>query len=242
MLCALWGLPVFSHATEKNCIKSDFVIAIDSGHSKANPGAISASGIGEYFFNHHIAQLLLEELVSHGFSKVFLISQDGEGLGLDTRTRIALEKKANVLLSIHHDSVQPRYLSKWECNGRQLYHCERFRGYSLFYSSKNEKAEESLILAQAVGAKLRKNGFVASLHHAEKIKGENRPLVDRERGIFKFDNLVVLKTAKMPAILVECGIIVNKDEETSLGDPAYQRMFVTSIREAVEEVCEQGNS
>jgi hypothetical protein len=51
-------------------------------------------------------------------------------------------------------------------------------------------------------------------HHAEPIKGENRELVNPELGIYRFDDLIVLKSAAMPAALLECGVIVNRSEES----------------------------
>ena len=52
-------------------------------------------------------------------------------------------------------------------------------------------------------------GEKPSLYHAEPIAGENRPLLDRRLGVHRFDGLAVLKTATMPAVLVEAGVIVN---------------------------------
>ena len=38
-----------------------------------------------------------------------------------------------------------------------------------------------------------------TFHHAEPIKGENRELVNRDLGIYRFDDLIVLKSAATPA-------------------------------------------
>jgi N-acetylmuramoyl-L-alanine amidase len=241
MLCTVSQLMLSSSAMAEKCVKTDFVVAIDIGHSKARPGAISARGVEEFLFNQHLSRSLVQTLISHGFTQSFLINENGEDLSLTARTKIASEKKARLLLSIHHDSVQPRYLSTWEYDGKQLPHCELFQGYSLVYSPKNETGRMSLRFTQALGAELRKRGFVPALHHAEKIKGENHTLVDRDKGIYQYDNLGILNTAKMPAILIECGVIVNQYEELSLNNELYQQAFVTSIREAIERTCERWN-
>ena len=92
--------------------------------------------------------------------------------------------------------------------GAKLSYCDLFNGYSLFYSEKNANPRDSLTISRAIGSALQNNLFVPTLHHAEDIEGENRRLVDREKGVYQFDELIVLKTAKMPAVLLECGIIV----------------------------------
>jgi N-acetylmuramoyl-L-alanine amidase len=63
-------------------------------------------------------------------------------------------------------------------------------------------------------------GFQPSHYHADPVLGENRPVVDWQRGIFTNNNLLVLATARGAAVLVEAGVIVNPAEEAWLADPA----------------------
>jgi len=218
------------------------VVAIDIGHSKKNHGSISSRGIGEYQFNRNIAKLLLDELKNRDFTRAFLINENGAGISLTDRTKIANKKKSNIFISIHHDSVQPHYLSSWNYQGKQQFYSDLFRGYSLFYSEKNKEPENSLIFANLIGTELSTSGLVPTLHHADKINGENRELVDKKKGIYRFDDLVVLKTVNMPAVLLECGIIVNREEESLLSKPEYKKKLVSSITKAIEEACRKIDS
>ncbi|MFC1585548.1 N-acetylmuramoyl-L-alanine amidase [Fibrobacterota bacterium] len=215
--------------------REPLTVAIDIGHTLNHPGAVSARGKGEFLFNKNIAEQLLGELTARGFGGSFIINRDGGDIALTDRTRVAGEKRAGLFISIHHDSAQPRYLLTWKHGGSERFYVDSIRGYSLFYSGKNPRASESLAFAGFLGEELRRNGFSPTLHHAEKIEGENRPLVDAEKGIYRFDGLVVLKTAEMPAVLVECGVILNREEEQLLEHPVYQRMIVLSIADAVQE-------
>lgn len=206
------------------------LVAIDIGHTKATPGAISATGVGEFFFNETIARKLLQRLRERGSVEAFVV----KGGSLRQRADAANRKKADLFISIHHDSVQPVYLSSWTFNGRQYSYCDRYEGFSVFFSGKNAGPQASLAFGEILGEGMLKAGFRPSLHHSEPISGENRKLVDRYRGIYQVDDFQVLKLTRMPAVIVECGIIVNRQEERRLRDSAYQERIIAALVQAVD--------
>jgi N-acetylmuramoyl-L-alanine amidase len=207
------------------------------GHSPGSPGATSSRGVREYEFNRDLARLLLARLRGEGFKGSFVITEGREGLSLHERGEMANRAKADLLISIHHDSVQPFYLRRWSRGGRKLLYCDRFSGYSLFVCGSHGAYAESLILASLVGKRMREAGFRPSLHHAEPVEGEGRTLLDREKGIYRDDGLTILGTANMAAILLECGIIVNREEEAALATPAYRQKIVDVLVSAFKEFC-----
>lgn len=200
---------------------------------------LAPEGYKNFILIKILRNFCLETLTNMDSKKTFIINERGNDISLTERTAMADKLKADLLLSIHHDSVQPQYLLPWIYEGKEFFYCDKFNGYSLFYSERNHESESSLEFAHLLGSELQSNLFVPTLHHAEKIKGENRLLVDKEKGIYEFSDLIVLKTAKMPALLIECGIIVNRNEEILLSNPVYQKMIVLSIRNAVEKFCER---
>ena len=204
------------------------LIAIDVGHSLAWPGAISARGVPEFQFNRTLAMVVERTLRARGF-RTRLIGEQGDLDTLTGRTAAAADAKAIFFLSLHHDSVQERYLESWPVDGRERRYSDRFSGYSLFVSRKNPNPAKSLACASAFGEAMRSQGFAPSLHHAEPIPGENRPLADAPNGVYYFDDLVVLKTAASPAVLVEAGIILNRDDERVLGEPATRERIARAI-------------
>ncbi|MFC5477780.1 N-acetylmuramoyl-L-alanine amidase family protein [Massilia suwonensis] len=222
------------------CDPASFPVAIDPGHTPRQPGAASARGIPEVRFNDELAAALVAELAKAGFPNVALTREPGEDISLLNRSAAANRRGARLFVSIHHDSVQPRYLSAWEVDGRRRFYSDVFSGYSLFFSRDNADPASSLAFARLLGTRLRTAGFVPTLHHAQQIQGEKRELVDAWRGIYRFDALVVLKSARMPALLVEAGIIVNRHDEPSLREPAQQRAFAHRIALAVADFCEAG--
>ncbi len=214
-----------------------FKLAIDIGHTPKRGGAVSASGVMEYGFNKRLAHELLGFLCKKGFKNAFIINPNGEEISLLGRVEEAKDKNATLFLSLHHDSVQPKYLTFYKKNGKKLHKSEHFSGYSVFFSKLNPYKEKSQKFATFLGDELLKNGLKPTLHHAEKIKGENRELVDKKRGIYQFEDLVVLKRASMPSVLLESGVIVNPNEEKNLNTKEYRKKIIQSIVSALERYC-----
>jgi N-acetylmuramoyl-L-alanine amidase len=116
---------------------------------------------------------------------------------------------------------------------RYLGVAEKFSGFSLFVSRHNRRVEQSVACASAVGAELRAAGFVPSRYHADPVLGEARPFADEPNGVHFFDNLAVARSARMPALLVEAGVIVNPQEELRMRDPAVRKRIAQSIAAGV---------
>jgi N-acetylmuramoyl-L-alanine amidase len=197
-------------------------VALDSGHSRRNPGAISALGIPEWELNRQLALDVAQRLERLGIS-YRLIGSDGNMEVLTDRT--ALAQSDELFISLHHDSVLPEWLA----------HVERYRGYSLFISRQNPKINASLDCARQLGDRLLAAGFEPSGYHATPVKGENRPFADRRRGIHYFDGLAVLRTARQPAVLVEAGVIVNRKDEIHITSEKGREKMADAIASAIND-------
>jgi N-acetylmuramoyl-L-alanine amidase len=206
------------------------LVALDIGHSPGHPGATSARGVPEFEFNRELAAAIDMQLRDGAF-RTRLINADGNIGKLAERARQS--QGADAFLSIHHDSVQPQYLSTWQVAGKSRRYSDRFHGFSLFVSRKNPFPLESLRCASALGESLRRAGFEPALYHAEPIPGENRPFADRAHGVHYFDDLVVLKQARCPAVLLEAGVILNRDEETNLVRAATRIALARAVTEGL---------
>ncbi|MGH9579207.1 MAG: N-acetylmuramoyl-L-alanine amidase, partial [Terriglobales bacterium] len=205
-------------------------IAVDIGHYLEKPGVISARGVTEFEYNRRLALEVAEALQRAGH-RTLLIGDDG--LAEDLGRRAPRARGLDLFISIHHDSVQPRFLSSWDHGGETLLYSDQFSGFSLFVSRLNSHTEASLKCASAIGAALQGAGFTPSRYHADPIVGENRPFADEANGVHYFDNLAVLKTASIPALLFEAGVIVNRDEELRMRNPAVRRRIADSVAAAI---------
>ncbi len=205
-------------------------VAVDVGHYREKPGVISARGVTEFEYNLQLAREVVEALQRAGH-EMLLIGDDGLAEKLDARAPRA--DGWDLFISIHHDSVQPPFLSDWDFEGVTLQYSDRFSGFSLFVSRLNGHADASLKCASAIGAALRGAGFARSRYHADPIVGEDRPFADEVNGVHYFDDLAVLRTANIPALLFEAGVIVNRDEELRMRNPAVRKKMVDAITNAV---------
>jgi N-acetylmuramoyl-L-alanine amidase len=209
-----------------------FVVALDAGHSKVNGGARSAHGKFEYEFNRQLVSELAPELRASRLFEPLLINPKGADVRLTSRSLAANQAGADLFLSIHHDSVKDRFLKDWNVDGSLEKYTNEFHGYSVFFSRKNPDAAQSLAFAKLLGATLREAAFTPTLHHAQQ---ENRPIIDKLNGVYAFDDLIVLKTANMPAVLLECGVILNPKEEEELQTSGYRKRLVGAIASAIEQ-------
>lgn len=214
-------------------------IAIDVGHFNAEPGATSARGRPEFEFNRDLAIEVKAALAARGVTAM-LVGADGSMAHLSRRTAAA--SGADFLLSVHHDSVQPQFFSIWDDQGTERLYSDRYAGFSLFISRRNVDVDASLRCASAIGAALRASGFTPSLYHAEQIPGESKPFADRDNGVHYYDNLVVLHTARSPAVLLEAGVIVNRDEEPKLASPDVRRRIAAAVAQGVSRCLPGGRA
>jgi len=205
-------------------------IAVDVGHSTAAPGAFSARGTPEHAFNRALARDIALSLAREG-APFHLIGERGEREHLMDRVHAA--RGADLLLSVHHDSVQEHFLETWMVEGIERRFSDRYAGFSLFVSRKNPRLAQSLACASAIGTALRRAGFQPSLYHAAPIRGESKPFADRLNGVHYYDNLVVLRHARGAALLLEAGVIVNRDEELELSSEPRRRRMADAVAAAV---------
>lgn len=225
--------PSSAHAASSACL-----IAIDAGHYHDAPGAISARGRPELEFNLELADKFKTALDKGGI-RTFLTNPDGDFDSLFDRPIVAEKAGATFFISIHHDSVEPGNLLMWQWQGEEHHYADdRYRGYSLYVSKRNPHFKESLHAARIASDKLLADGLTPALYHADPFPhGEGRPLLDKKRGIYNYRNLAVAMFASMPAMLVEAGVIVNRDEELLVETPEYQEKIVSALTAAAVDHC-----
>jgi N-acetylmuramoyl-L-alanine amidase len=221
------------------CHPETFRVVVDVGHTAAVPGAMSARGATEYSFNLALAQDAKQALVDAGFAKTeLLITDKPPPQGLMVRAAEANRLPADLFLSIHHDSVPDDLLKAWQYEGQDQHYNDDYPGYALFISNDNGDHLGSLLFGGFLGKELQARGLQYTPHYTLALMGHRRrELLDPVAGVYRYDALIVLRMTRMPALLLEAGSIVNRQEELDLGAPDRRGRTSAAIVAAVADFC-----
>jgi N-acetylmuramoyl-L-alanine amidase len=201
---------------------------------------MSARNVAEFVFNRRLAQRIEEQLKAEGFGETRLLVTEGKARrSLVKRVDAANDMRANLFLSIHHDSVPNKFLEDWEFEGKKRRFSDRFSGYSVFVSRNNPDFKTSLSFAELVGREMKAQGLQYAEQYSQPIMGRNQhPLLNKETGVYSYDKLIVLKSTRMPAVLLEAGSIINRDEELKMESPERQGLISSGVTAAVKAFCD----
>jgi N-acetylmuramoyl-L-alanine amidase len=224
-------------AAEGCASKANLQIVLDVGHTATDGGAPSARGVREYIFNLKLAQRIKEELVKAGFNSVFLMVTHENGTrGLFQRVKRANAMNASIFISIHHDSVADAYLQPWLYQGKEYLYSDRSKGFSLHVSPNNRKYGDSLHLAENMADSLISRGLGPTTN-PELCMPKGAKALEPARGIYQRRNLAVLDFTKMTAILLEAGMIVNREEELAALSEDRHELIASAIVECLTKLC-----
>src|SRR5215468_1097350 len=223
----------------ETCARAMFRVVVDVGHTEKAFGATSARGLTEFSFNLNLAKRIDQDLLAAGFRRsVLLISEGRSWPALAERIKRANALRADLFLSIHHDSVPDKFLETWEFEGVKRGYSDRFSGHSIFISYDNSDLAGSLLFARMLGSQLQKRGLKYTPHYTNRIMGNRqRLLVDAQAGVYRYDQLLVLRDTDMPAVLLEAGSIINREEELRMGSVERQALISAAVTDAVASFC-----
>lgn len=219
-------------------------IVLDPGHGGVETGALGKGGAVEKELTLLLARELEARLEAALPVRVLLTRSEDQLVPLRTRTALANENQADLLVSIHLNSSL----------GGNPHGAET---YFLSLKASDHLAEQSASAENEAGASTDGEGDLSlilwdlaqSKHLAESqrlatfIQAElNEALGLKDRGV-KQAPFVVLMGATMPAVLIEFGFLSNPEEEAKLQDAAYRGQLadaavraIARFRDAVEGV------
>jgi N-acetylmuramoyl-L-alanine amidase len=162
-------------AKSATCQRSAFRAVVDVGHTVEVPGAISARGVAEYAFNLQLADAVKQALVAAGVDRtVRLVTATAPPTDLIERAALANKMRADLFISIHHDSVPEYLLEIWQYEGRQRQFSDEFQGYAIFMSHDNADRAASLQFGRLLGKAPQARGRQYTPHYALPLMGNRR--------------------------------------------------------------------
>jgi N-acetylmuramoyl-L-alanine amidase len=231
--------PSASKPGAATCDPARLRIVLDVGHTAESEGATSARNVAEFDFNLHLAQRIEAKLKDEGFAATKLLVTTGKAKpSLFKRVDVANDWPADLFLSIHHDSVPNTLLEDWEFEGQKSHFSDRFSGYSVWVSHENSRFDTSLAFAELIGKEMKASGLQYAKQYTLPIMGHyQHELLDPDTGVYSHDELIVLRKTQMPAVLLEAGSIINRDEELKMGSPERQDLISGAVATAVKKFC-----
>lgn len=232
-------------------VSRPFIIAIDAGHGGKDPGAIGKRGVREKNVTLAISKALYRYINSNKQFRGTLTRSRDVFVDLDRRSEIARLRKADLLISIHADSV---------ASGSST-----ARGASVLVLSENRAVREN-------GKILRNNKQKKLIGGAGEVMDQNvgnpylaTAILDmsstnsRSEGnllaqeilhqLSAFTHvrksqpikasLAVLKAPDIPSLLIETGYLSNRYEEIQLNQPNYQKQIAYRIYLGIKSYYEK---
>jgi N-acetylmuramoyl-L-alanine amidase len=232
--------PAASGPVAARCDPAKFRIVLDVGHTAESEGATSARNVSEFAFNLRLAKQIEAKLKAEGFAETRLLLTEGKARrSLVRRVDAANNLRADLFLSIHHDSVPNKFLENWEFEGKKSRFSDRFSGYSVFVSRSNPDFKTSFAFAELIGKEMKAQGLDYARQYSQAIMGRyQRELLNKETGVYRYDELIVLRKTRMAAVLLEAGSIINRDEELMMSSPERRDIISSGVSAAVKEFCD----
>lgn len=232
-------------------VSRPFIIAIDAGHGGKDPGAIGKRGVREKNVTLAISKALYSYINSNKQFRGTLTRSRDVFVDLDRRSEIARLRKADLLISIHADSV---------VSGSST-----ARGASVLVLSENRAVRENgkilrnnkqkkliggagEVMDQSVG-----NPYLATaiLDMSSTNSRSEGNLLAQEilHQLSAFTHvrksqpikasLAVLKAPDIPSLLIETGYLSNRYEEIQLNQPNYQKQIAYRIYLGIKSYYEK---
>lgn len=214
-------------------------IVIDAGHGGNDPGAIGKKGTREKDVNLDIARRVANLLKSRGVEVIMTRSTD-RFVPLYRRAQIANDAKANLFISIHSNANRVRSLKGFEV----YYVTPTVNDTSRAYTAAKESAlklANASFASNSLDLKATLWDMIYASSRAESIalshsicqamnSNLNCPILGVKGARFQ-----VLRTAQMPAILIEVGFLSNPTEESKLKNSFYRQKVAEGIVRGIED-------
>jgi len=209
-------------------------IAIDPGHGGEDEGVHGAGGAKEKDIALAVARRIKGVIEARLGIRVLLTRDDDRNISIDERTSIANNNKADLFVSLHANASFRRTAA----------------GLTIFAAAFDDKAaQEAAPLGggervPTFGGGLREIDLVVwdlaqtrhlahSMTFAGMLEQQFRERVPMAAAPVGRAPLRVLKSANMPAVLIEMGYLSNADQEKLITADAFQTAFVQALYDSI---------
>ncbi|MDR0404930.1 MAG: N-acetylmuramoyl-L-alanine amidase [Oscillospiraceae bacterium] len=181
-------------------------VIIDPGHGGEDGGAVSSKGVLEKDINLKISKILRDMLESSGFSVV--MTRDTDTSIYDANLKGLREKKISDLNNrLRFTESDPN--SILISIHQNKFPKENSKGAQVFYSDNNNESE-------ALALHIKQTISMLQPNNKRQVKNAG-------------SDIFLLREAKVPAVIVECGFLSNHEEASRLASSEYQKQIAFCI-------------
>lgn len=219
-------------------------VVIDPGHGGRDPGAIGQNGVKEKDVVLAIGLALRDELRKRKDLRIFMTRSTDKFIPLKKRTEFANEKKADIFISVHANSISGSKKRKSYTKGYKIYFLSQAKNEddklaAMIENSVIELEEdtEKGDYLQQILTDMANNEFLTesqdiSILIVESFAKSLTKIKKLHTGVGQA-NFWVLNGAYMPSVLVEACFISNPGEEKLLSNKKFQKELGVAIGDAV---------
>ncbi len=215
------------------------VVILDPGHGGKDPGTIGLSGVYEKNITFPIAKKVKDFLTNdYNDLEVYLTRETDEFIEVKSRSTYANQKNGDLFVSIHCNAKKNEENDK---NGFEIYILDISRSKEALTITNTENQDIINMTSYNLDSNV-KYLYSSIFTNSSLINSERFSLIMNSeltkvsqlsnRGIFQAGYWVLLG-ASMPSILVECGYLSNKSDESYLKSEKGQEDIAKAIYKAI---------
>jgi len=219
-------------------------IVIDAGHGGIDGGAEGPAGSMEKDVTLAFAEALKTALEAEDGIKVAMTRTDDSFLSLSARVRSAREVSADLLISLHADSISVKSL-----RGATVYTLSDKASDALAQSLADQENREDAIVGaslenapEAIAAILvdlaRTETRVFSTGLAQQVISSFEGQVKLIKNPLRHAGFRVLQAPDVPSVLVEMGYLSNREDEKLLNDEEWRTGTAKLLAQSVQNYRE----
>lgn len=221
----------------------DILVVVDAGHGGEDPGAIGPSRVREKDVVLKIALELAEVLNKAPGYRAELTRKGDYYIQLRDRSKIAQDLGADLFVSIHADafkSPKARGASvfAWSQRGATSetarFLADKENQSDLIGGAMSVESADKTLLEVLADLSLTSNINI-SLDMGKQILGHMRQVAVLHKQHVEQAGFAVLKSVRVPSLLIETGFISNPTEERNLNSSAYRSKLVQSIFRGIDD-------
>jgi len=216
-------------------------IVIDPGHGGKDPGCIGKNGLQEKTIVLDVCTELKKLLQSQQDLEVILTRETDIYLPVESRPVIANQKRADIYISVHANSVPNKKRSgvqTFYLNFSQDASVNAIAAQENATSTKNVSEMKDIIMKIVQNSKIVESKELAKIMQENIVRSLSKNFKDvKDLGV-KGGPFWVLIGGEMPSILIEISHLSNSKEAERLKTPQYRQLVAKGIYDGIMDYME----